>query len=60
MTTTLYEVKFSDGRVFRVFCQGKNQEKRLLKKLSSISWTGNITVMVCGIHTIAEFEMLNK
>lgn len=27
MKTTLFEVKLKDGRIFRVFCHGKNQKK---------------------------------
>lgn len=28
METTLYQVKLHDGRIFRIFCKGKNQHKR--------------------------------
>jgi hypothetical protein len=59
MQTTLYEVRFFDGRVFRVFCRGKNQNKRfyiytdkLKTEIESIIELSN------GIHTISEFEQI--
>ena len=52
--TRVYEVQFFDGRVFRIFCRGKNQKKRLREL------TDNLEVKVIelsnGIHTIKEFE----
>jgi len=59
METTLFEVKFYDGRKFRVFCQGKNQIERfrqmtfkLKVEIESIEELSN------GIHTIKEFEKI--
>ena len=59
METTLFEVKFFDGRKFRVFCRGRNQIKRFIcftaiirKEIESITELSN------GIHTISEFEKI--
>ena len=59
METTLFEVKFFDGRIFRVFCYGKSQKKRffnfankLINEIESINELSN------GIHTITEFEKI--
>lgn len=59
METTLYEVRFFDGRIFRVFCRGKNQKKRfqiMVRKLhNEIQSFGKV---INGIHTISEFEQI--
>jgi len=59
METTLFEVKFYDGRKFRVFCYGKNKKNRfreftlkLKNEIESIEKLSN------GIHTISEFEKI--
>lgn len=59
METTLFEVKFYDGRKFRVFCYGKNQKirfkeftKKIKKEIESVQ------VLTTGIHTIKEFEKI--
>jgi len=59
METTLFEVKFYDGRKFMVFCYGKNQKNRfreftlkLKNEIESIEELSN------GIHTISEFEKI--
>ena len=60
METTLYEVKFYDGRKFRVFCYGKSQKTRfaimvtkLANEIKSVNELSN------GIHIISEFENIN-
>ena len=58
METTLFEVKLLDGRIFRVFCRGKNQKKRFNKVLSSLTNLDTIKEITNGIHTIEEFEKL--
>lgn len=57
METTLYEVTFLDGRIFRVFCRGKNQKKRFLEVRNKLV-NKNVTEIANGIHDIKEFEQL--
>jgi hypothetical protein len=61
METTLYEVGLKDGRMFRIFCRGKNQKKRFKEKVealkSEIAYSHELTN---GIHTITEFEKLRE
>ena len=59
METTLFEITFYDGRIFRVFCRGKNQIKRINNKLFSLrEQIEKVKVITNGIHTIEEFEKL--
>lgn len=61
METTLYQVNFIDGRIYRVFCQGKNQKKRFREKVeelkNEIAYSHELSN---GIHTITEFEKLKE
>lgn len=56
METTLFEVSLLDGRIFRVFCRGKNQKKRFNKVLSSLTNLDTIKEITNGIHTMEEFN----
>jgi len=59
METTLFEVKFYDGRKFRVFCYGRNQKKRFFEFTQKLKKEiESITDLAKGIHTISEFEKL--
>ena len=59
METTLFEVKLLDGRIFRVFCRGKNQKKRFRLHTEKLKeQIKEVQEITNGIHTIAEFEML--
>jgi len=61
METTLYEVKFKDGRIFRVFCRGKNQKQRFhLQTRKLENEIEYIQTFTNGIHNIKEFEQLTK
>lgn len=60
METTLYQIKFYDGRIFRVFCYGKNQKKRLNEKVLTLEHVESVIELSNGIHTIAEFEKLKE
>lgn len=57
METTLFEVKLKDGRIFRVFCHGKNQIKRLKDKVATLE-VEYCHALSNGINTIKEFEQL--
>jgi hypothetical protein len=59
METTLFEIKFYDGRKFNVFCANSSQINRFLKfinkhKDSIEYWKDTIN----GIHLITQFEKI--
>ena len=59
METTLFEVKFFDGRKFRVFCYGKDQKARFKKFTQVIKKEiETITVISNGIQTMTEFQKI--
>lgn len=61
METTIFEVKFYDGRKFRVFCYGRNQIKRFREVTNKLkSQITTITEIVNGIHTIEQFEKITN
>ncbi len=59
METSLYKVTFKDGRVFKVFCQNRNQKQRFNR-----IWAGlkekSVTceVLENGIHNISQWEKI--
>lgn len=59
METTLYEVKFYDGRMFRVFCKGKAKKLRFYNYIvEHKTEIKNFKCITNGIHTISEFEKI--
>jgi hypothetical protein len=61
MQTTLFEIKFYDGRKFNVFCANSKQINRFLKFVHKhnseiIYWKDTIK----GIHSIKDFEKINN
>ena len=57
MQTTLFEIKFYDGRKFNVFCANSSQINRFLKFINKHKdnieyWKDSIN----GIHSITQFE----
>ena len=59
METTLFEVKFYDGRIFKVFCKGKNQKKRFWMMHSNlIGSIKSVKKISNSINTITEFEKI--
>jgi hypothetical protein len=62
--TGLYEIKFKDGRIFRVFCANGSQINRLQKSLAirttKTAIDYEITIISNGIHTISQFEKIIK
>lgn len=63
METSLYEITFKDGRVFRVFCANKKQNKDMLHFLSSPKALDEVkrkgaVVVRNGIHTFKQFEQI--
>ena len=61
METTVFAVIFKDGRIFRVFCRGRNQIKRFYQMTTSRKEEiREVMEITNGIHTITEFENLLK
>jgi hypothetical protein len=59
MQTTLFEVKFYDGRKFNVFCQGRSQINRFIMFTNKLkNEIESITEILNGIHTIKQFEQI--
>jgi len=58
METTVFEIEFNDGRLFRIFCANSSQKKRCLQTYNRLKETCTIKVITNGIHTIKEFEKL--
>lgn len=63
METSLYEITFKDGRIFRVFCANRRQNKDMLRFLSSAKAQNEIkrkgaVVVRNGIHTMKQFETI--
>jgi hypothetical protein len=61
MQTTLFEIKFYDGRKFNVFCANSSQINRFLKfvyknKNNIEYWKDSIN----GIHLIKDFEKITN
>ncbi len=63
METSLYEITFKDGRIFRVFCANKKQNLDMLRFLSSpqalkeVKRKGAVVVRN-GIHTMIQFKKI--
>lgn len=58
METAVFEVKLTDGRIFRVFCEGRNQIKRFKEKVYKLENFDTFKTITTGIHTIAQFEKI--
>ena len=56
METGLYEIKFKDGRIFRIFTANKKQKDRLLKKFREQGTNNTLINLLNGIHTVKQFE----
>lgn len=61
MQTSLYEITFKDGRVFRVFCANRKQNQDILRFLSSPKALSEVkrkgaVVVRNGIHTMKQFQ----
>jgi hypothetical protein len=63
METSLYEISFKDGRIYRVFCGNPKQNKDMLRFLSSpkalqeVKRKGAMVVKV-GIQTMTQFTKI--
>ena len=59
METTLYEVSFDDGRLFKVFCANRSQRQRFLKTMGQVT-SSQWRVLENGMHTIKQWEEIIK
>lgn len=63
METSMYEIMFKDGRIFKVFCANKKQNQDILKFLSSSQALNEVKrrgakVVSVGIHTMPKFKKI--
>jgi len=62
METTLYKVKFEDGRMYKVFCANKKQKQRMFQSMWNLSKATNkkpvLTILENGIHDIKQWEQI--
>tara|TARA_R110000868_G_scaffold114344_4_gene306451 strand:- start:5844 stop:6047 length:204 start_codon:yes stop_codon:yes gene_type:complete len=63
METSLYEISFKDGRVYRIFCANRKQNKDILRFLSSPKALKEVKrkgamVITKGIHTMTQFSKI--
>jgi hypothetical protein len=59
METTVFELEFNDGRIFRVFCANSTQKKKFLNNhYKYADKVKDVRVLTTGIHTIKEFEQI--
>ncbi len=63
METSIYQISFKDGRIYRVFCANRKQNKDMLhfiyEKQKDIKKNGQ-TVLTNGIHTMLQFKKIIK
>lgn len=63
METSLYQINFKDGRIFKVFCANKKQNKDMLhflfERQKDIKRNGQI-IITNGIHTFLQFKKIMK
>lgn len=61
METSLYELHYKDGRVYKIFCANRKQNKDMLrilfKEQKKLKRNGQIVVR-SGIHTMPEFKKI--
>lgn len=60
MQTSLYEITFKDGRVFRVFNANETQFNRFIKAYRKIDANCKLELIKNGIHTTKQFEAIIK
>ena len=61
METVIFEIKFKDGRTFRVFCANTHQKNQVLMSTDALKKKGlvdSIISIVSGIHTVAEYKKI--
>tara|TARA_R110000851_G_scaffold4520_3_gene18461 strand:+ start:215 stop:403 length:189 start_codon:yes stop_codon:yes gene_type:complete len=56
MQTTLYKIKFKDGREFRVFCANSSQKQRMHNAMHHLAQDCTLTEVINGIHTVKQWE----
>lgn len=61
METSIFQIEFKDGSIFRIFCANKAQKNRVTKLYNSMRYSiKEFNELVNGIHTCKEFEQIVK
>lgn len=56
-TTTVFEIQFKDGRLYRVFCANSSQKKRFFQTIPKIDHLiSGYKSIANGIHNISQWE----
>ena len=59
METTIFEVEFYDGRIFRIWCANSTQKKRFFNNLLKIQYLfKSWRELTSGIHTISQCDKI--
>ena len=61
MQTTLFQIKFKDGRTFKIFCANRHQINRFkitISELSTKNKSFEITELANGIHNINQWQQI--
>jgi hypothetical protein len=53
METTVFSIKFKDGREFRVFCANRKQKQDVIQLGRAL---GEISEITNGVHTASQFK----
>ena len=56
MQTALYKISFKDGRVFKVFCANRKQNKTIIAMANAEQDAYTIEVIEYGIHTFKQWK----
>ena len=63
METSLYQINFKDGRIYKIFCANRKQNEDMLhflfERQKDIKRNGQV-VITSGIHTMLQFKKLTK
>ena len=61
METSLYQISFKDGCIYKVFCANRKQNKDMLhflfERQKDIKRNGQV-VITCGIHNMLQFSKI--
>ncbi len=61
METTIFQIEFMDGRLFRVNCENKAQKDKVKKwYYANKDKVKYCTDILNGIHTVKQFLTINK
>ena len=58
METSVYEVTFKDGRIYRVFCANRTQKDKFKASLVKIGIPYSFKTLTNGIHTSKQWNQI--